>query len=334
VRRIDNGLGKATSIKYAGLGEMRAWARDQGIPWTRRSSVGQMVVAEIAVEDGLGWRSVTQVRYADAYFDGPTREFRGFGSAVQIEVGDSGQPSLWTDVRFDVGDTDEIRKGLPLETRRHTGAGHVFHTIRTSYVTRTLANAASGIAVRFAFASSQETRIFEGAPAPRILRKEWERDQYGNVTRETDYGEVSASGDGHYGDDETVTEWSYAHDEARWLLRHVAVKRVVAGDGRRVSESRTYYVAPPSSACPSAGSSVVLRLAPKSGSRVSDTPSREHPATTSLATLSRSETDETDARTWSTTRRVTRSRHASPCGHPRTERSYGPRDTIAGSALL
>ncbi|MFH0901917.1 MAG: toxin TcdB middle/N-terminal domain-containing protein, partial [Pseudomonadota bacterium] len=238
--RIDNGLGSVTTIRYAGLGMMRAWARSEGIEWTRRSSIGQMVVAEIQAEDGLGWQSTTQIRYADAYFDGPTREFRGFARAVEYQLGDSEQPTLVTEEVFDVGDGDEARKGLILSSTRKTEDGAVFDTAATSYEVRTAATARDGTPLRYVLARSEEKAIHELGTVPRVIRSEWDRDQYGNVIFEAAYGEINGS-DYLFGDDEKITERSYAISEEQWILDRLATEVVRASDGRRLAEKHTYY---------------------------------------------------------------------------------------------
>lgn len=242
ITRVENGLGKVTTLGYAGLGEMRAWARDNAVPWTRRCAVGQMVVAAIAVEDGLGGRMATELRYADAYFDGATREFRGFGRAVKIELGDAEQPTLATDSEFDVGEADEARKGLLLASTRRSDAGAVFDETRTSYTVREVGRAADDTALLYAFADREETRIFEGQAEPRLVRTEWQRDDHGNLIRETDHGEVSTSGEVAVGDDERIVERTFAVPRTgSWVLDRVATERVLDTGGRVLAESRTTY---------------------------------------------------------------------------------------------
>lgn len=243
ITRIDSGLGKLTTIDYAGLGEMRAWARESDVPWTRRCPVGQMVVARIEVDDGLGARTTTELRYADPYFDGATREFRGFGRAVRIDVGDAEQPTLVTDSQFDLGDEDEARKGLVVSRTRRGEGGAVFDEVVTTYTVRDVGSAAGGAALRYAFASREETRVVEGQPAARLLRTEWDRDARGNLILEVQHGEVGGDGDGSIGDDERTVERAFAAAPAAgpWVLGRVAVERVLDAGGRRLAETRTYY---------------------------------------------------------------------------------------------
>jgi RHS repeat-associated protein len=227
---IDNGLGRTTSITYEGLGPMRAWARDAGVDWTRRCAMGQMVVARLDVDDGLGERLTTELRYADAYFDGPTREFRGFGRAVQYERGDATQPTLLTDSRFDVGDSDEARKGLALAVTRKTEDGSIFDSASTEYEVRTLAPG-----VRYALARSSDTAIYEGGTQPKTVRRQWDRDSYGNVIHEAQLGDVATDGD------ETIIDRQYTADEGAWVVDRLTSEIVRAADGTRLSEKDVAY---------------------------------------------------------------------------------------------
>lgn len=227
---IDNGLGAITAISYDGLGVMRAWARANGVSWTKRSAFGQMVVSRVDVDDSLGQSTSTQLRYSDPYFDGATREFRGFARVVRRDIGDTEQPTLITDSVFDVGDVDEARKGMPLRVERRGDDGLVFDVVTTTYQTRALAPDVS-----FAFATRQELAILEGLPEGRIIVSEWDRDDFGNVVYEAAWGDDELDGD------EAIVERTYAINEAAWIVDRVASERISDAEGRRFSERRIYY---------------------------------------------------------------------------------------------
>ncbi|MFN9811770.1 MAG: toxin TcdB middle/N-terminal domain-containing protein [Deltaproteobacteria bacterium] len=238
--RIDNGLGRVHRISYAGLGAMWGWAREIGIEPTHRCSAGQTVVAGITIEDGISPPMVTELRYADAYFDGPSREFRGFAIFEGRDLGDASQPTLVTEQRFDVGETDEARKGLPLSSRRFDESGRVFDELRHVHTLLEVASDARGEPIVFAYESRTETTIIEGTSAPITLVSERERDRFGNETRVVEWG-VFDEADPNAGRDERVTTRTFADNESTWILGAVASERVEDLAGRRFSESRTYY---------------------------------------------------------------------------------------------
>lgn len=241
LRRITNGLGRVVTIEYAGLGEMRRWARDQGIAWTRRSPMGQTVVFRISDDDGLGTVTHVEMRYADAYFDGAAREFRGFGHAFRSDLGDASQPTLVTESLFDLGDTDEARKGMPLSTARwNADRSQRFDADDSTLEVRTLAMAANGDPIRFAFRRVLDRSVYELGTTPVTIRTEWDYDEFGNVIREARYGRVEGA-DVTAGNDESVSIRTYATSTSDWIVDRVASVRVEDAAGTRFSEQRTYY---------------------------------------------------------------------------------------------
>ena len=241
LRRITNGLGRVVTIEYAGLGAMRRWARDQGIAWTRRSPVGQSVVFRINDDDGLGTVTHVEMRYADAYFDGAAREFRGFGHAFRSDLGDASQPTLVTESMFDLGDTDEARKGMPLSTTRwNADRSQRFDTEASTLDVRTLALAANGDPIRFSFRRVLDRSVYELGTTPIAIRTEWDYDEFGNVIREARYGRVAGT-DVTVGNDESISVRTYATSTSDWIVDRVASVRVEDAAGTRFSERRTHY---------------------------------------------------------------------------------------------
>ncbi|MCA9443088.1 MAG: hypothetical protein KC964_19965, partial [Candidatus Omnitrophica bacterium] len=116
--------------------------------------------------------------------------------------------------------------------------------------------------VSFAFNDTTETEtieanglmqdLFGGGPIsypvrnPKTTRTQTEYDNYGNVTREIDYGLVdpNAPENVSFMDDEIVTQTVYALSGSalqNWLIRLPAIQRVEDENGVFVSESRSYY---------------------------------------------------------------------------------------------
>ncbi|MFO0696863.1 MAG: toxin TcdB middle/N-terminal domain-containing protein [Polyangiales bacterium] len=240
VTRIDNGLGKVVTIEYAGMGEVRGYARGRGLVWTHRSPIGQTVVSRIVTSDSLGNDVETLLHYADGYFDGGMREFRGFAYAETWALGDADQPTHVTEATFDLGEAEEARKGLPLTTTSRTDSGSIFHRETFTHVVRTLLSAANGTPIRYAFESQEDIELFEGAATPVLLRKAWDQDDYGNVVLEASYGQIQGNDLG-YGADEVVTRRTFATNPSTWVVDRVASERIESLDGTRLSETRTYY---------------------------------------------------------------------------------------------
>ncbi len=242
--RIENGFGKVTTLRYEGIGFMRKEAQAAGVSWSKRSPIGQMLISEVTQDDSLGNVLSSEYRYADAFYDGKRRESRGFAFAQRTDIGDTSQPSLITEMRYDVGDTDEARKGLPISIERRNEAGELFDRAEHSHEVRTIGMGTLGglgtVPLRYGFASEERTEIWEKGTSPTILLKRWQRDEYGNVTQEENFGRVDGN-DFAFGDDETIAIRSYAVNESAWILNSVTSEKVQNSSGERIAESRTFY---------------------------------------------------------------------------------------------
>ena len=240
---VDNGLGRLTRIRYAGMGDMRRWARDQGVEWEHRSPIGQTVVHTVETESGLDALVRYELFYASPYYDGDSREFRGFATSLRVDPGDAEQPTLVTETRFDVGATDEALKGMARFVERRADDGDVFDTEVSTHSVRTVASSAAGEPVRYGFRQRLERLIYELGSEPVVTRTEWDQDDYGNTIREARYGIVEGD-DVAAGDDETITVRTYAVEPSQWIVDRIASERVESVSGQRVSERRTYYDGP------------------------------------------------------------------------------------------
>ena len=241
LQSVENGLGRVTRIGYTSLGAMRGWARAEGIEWEHRSPIGQTVVHTVETETGLDPVVRFSLWYASPHYDGAEREFRGFALSTRIDVGDEEQPTLVTETRFDVGIEEEAIKGMPLVSERRTEAGGIFDRDVSRYAVRTIATAASGEPIRYAFRDRLDRYVFELTDTPVLVRSEWDHDEHGNVIREAEWGIVEGD---DAGDDERITVRTFAADESTWMLDRIATERVEDEHGRRFAEARTYYDGP------------------------------------------------------------------------------------------
>ncbi len=247
--RIDNGLGQVTDITYKSSTEFMLDARDQGKPWSTVLPFPVQVVSRKTVLDkNSGQQVVTDYVYRDGYYDGVEKEFRGFAVVEQIQYGDTAAPTLKTRNVFDVGKTEESRKGLVLEQTTLTETGTAdpisgaFLQTRHHIETRTLAQGSDGQAVKFSFATQDDTFVYELGASYKQLRTVHELDNYGNETGLFSYGEISGS-DLAYGDDDliTATTFDYRIDDTHWMLnlpKHITQTRLA---GAFVSDTRNNY---------------------------------------------------------------------------------------------
>ncbi|MCP3885966.1 MAG: hypothetical protein GY700_10935, partial [Propionibacteriaceae bacterium] len=111
-----NNMGKLVNVKYAPSTEDYLADREAGTPWVTKLPFPVHVLRETETIDRIGGvRHHTEYRYHHGYFDGPEREFRGFGMVETID----------TKAYEAYEDTDQGRHYVqPVITRTwfHTGA--------------------------------------------------------------------------------------------------------------------------------------------------------------------------------------------------------------------
>ncbi|MFJ7215016.1 SpvB/TcaC N-terminal domain-containing protein [Amycolatopsis sp. NPDC098790] len=161
---------------------------------------------------------VASFRYADGRYDRLERQFLGYGRVVseQLAPGDAVYRSTTTEYR-----TDSVyTRGLPTRTFTADGGGHLFTETLTGYVLRDVATGkvadpASTTATVFPFASRIEERFYEGgAAAGKTTYTEQEYDQFGNVSRTFDAGDVGTA-------DDVETRVRYSGTDAACRARNV-----------------------------------------------------------------------------------------------------------------
>ena len=243
LRAIDNGLGKRVTITYAPAARDAAVAREAGRPWATRMNVGMSVVKALAVDAGLGDPIVrTDYAYRDGTFSTVERTFAGFGGGVEKAIGDEYTPTLLTDSTFDVGIADRTLRGMLLATERRNETGYVFGRSKSTWLTRKLDIALDGRVVSYSSKSAEEVQYVEGTDTSKskTTLTEWEQDNFGNVTCEKRWGEVTA-GDKLTGKDEAIMLRSYANNTDDWILGRLATDELQDGKGVRVRLRRLYY---------------------------------------------------------------------------------------------
>ncbi|WP_433734609.1 toxin TcdB middle/N-terminal domain-containing protein [Nocardia sp. CA-129566] len=88
---MKNNLGAETEIRYAPSTKFYLQDRLAGAPWKTKLPFPVYVVEQVTARDR--WRNTSfssTYSYHHGYFDGPEREFRGFGRVEQVDVEDFG----------------------------------------------------------------------------------------------------------------------------------------------------------------------------------------------------------------------------------------------------
>src|SRR5690606_151741 len=85
--RVRNHLGAETEVEYVSSTRFYLEDRRRGTPWVTKLPFPVHCVSRVMVKDRWrGTRFTTQYSYHHGYFDGPEREFRGFGRVDQIDI--------------------------------------------------------------------------------------------------------------------------------------------------------------------------------------------------------------------------------------------------------
>jgi RHS repeat-associated protein len=129
--------------------------------------------------------SETEYRYHDGYYEGIEQEFRGFGAADAISVGDANEPTSITRTHFHQGrrpndiatdrladNPNEALKGREFLTEVHDERGVYLTTRHATYAVRNIMTGLNGVAVSYAYAkASDEYRYDTALESQRALRK-------------------------------------------------------------------------------------------------------------------------------------------------------------------
>jgi RHS repeat-associated protein len=261
--RIDNGIGLVTSIAYRSSSDYAAAAKQTGTPWRTTLPRAIAAVSEQTVTDSLDLVGLpatvrhTTYEYADGYFDGREREFRGFGYVRVTEDGDAHAETRVTETWMhlgidpDTGADQEILKGKPYRRLVRNGAGELYSSEETTWQARWLCaedapethdflpscaafpqrDKAKDSLVALATQAWVLDGSWEKTTTPRYTLEAFAYDGWGHVTQQSSYGEVAfaaprspgdpvdvASLDLQIGDDEVVSATTFINDTNAWLV--------------------------------------------------------------------------------------------------------------------
>jgi RHS repeat-associated protein len=245
---IDNGLGRTISITCQASTAFYVADWDSGQPWETRLPFPVQVVSRVTVHDAnSGADYVTDYAYRDGYYDGREKEFRGFAHVTETEYGDDSAPTTVTRYCYDTGAQEESRKGLVLEMAVLGENGQCQEPVNECYrrqvnqlTTRSLYGDGKTTLVAYSFITQTDTYIHENQPAAVQLRQTFDRDDYGNLIQDFNFGQVCGS-DLTCGHDEVLTSTQYALNESAWIVNKPAVITHTDAAGNFVSEKRLYY---------------------------------------------------------------------------------------------
>lgn len=240
---VANGIGRVTGIEYRPSTRFALDDAAAGNPWPDVMPFPLSVVSAVITSDSLGHQYVTRYRYHNGYYDGVEKEFRGFARVEQIDVGDATAPTLVTRFHFDTGRQHEALKGKVLRQTAEQEDGKVFWDETTMWTTppKILMTGLNAQVVQYAHPTATARRVIElGQGEERLLETECAYDNFGNKTRNANYG-IVVNGDRSAFDDERVITTEYAVNTNAWLIRFASRSEVQDEDGATISRTETFY---------------------------------------------------------------------------------------------
>ena len=240
---ITNGVGAITLIGYRSSTTYALADAAAGQPWPDPLPFPVNVVSAVTNLDSLGGQYAAQFAYHNAFYDPVQHQFRGFGRAEQIDLGDPTAPTLVTRNHFDTGKTYEVMKGKRLAQSTEQIDGSVFWS-ETNYWAlppAILYVGTNGTNVLYAHPTKTVRLVSElGQGTPQRLESEFAFDNYGNQTLHADYG-IVLNGNRTAGQDERITETTYAINTNTWILHHPSRQEVHGLTNGILSRAEFYY---------------------------------------------------------------------------------------------
>ena len=269
LKKITNGIGRTSTITYRSSVEDVVRDRENGREWQDSVPIPVPVVDTVEVSDGLATYT-REFLYHDGYYDVETEEFRGFGRSEQREIGDTSIPDLVMCYQYDTGKAEDALKGRVLTLEAGVGpwssqwphydgvdndgdsfvdeedefdTGYLLYKEVNTWATKTVAESTPGDdrVVTMPYLQSKTRDVLEkGSGTPVQLQWAYETDDYGNITRKTEYGRTDAGWD-----DERVTVSSftaaYPSGIEHWILDKLVEQSIEDENGTLVSRRRNYY---------------------------------------------------------------------------------------------
>ena len=224
---MDNGRGGTSKIEYASSNQYDNTGDDDisDLPFP------VVTVSRVTTADGLGNSYTTRYEYEQGLFDADDSEFRGFGHVTILD------PTFIA--RHFWHHQDDIKKGkVYLEELRSAGGALYSKTESTWDVGHPHER------VNFVFAKETVNHIFDGDDTSKQIKTQFEYDEYGNLSKSIEHGDIGVTGD----ERTTVNEFAYNLD--RYILNALSKTTLYDAENTKCSEKLYYYDGAASSETP------------------------------------------------------------------------------------
>ena len=243
---IRNGLGEVTRMEYRTSTDylLRDGTDGDGnyhYTWPHSMPFPVEVVSRETVSDSLGNTMESRFVYHDAYYDPVEKQFRGFGRAEKIAVGDTNCPTLVTRYEFDVGATELALKGRLLSISSETEDGRSFGQSTQDWSLHLFRTGLNGMVSRWVAPSRGRTQLTElGVGTPREILTEYTYDEFGHETQVHSWGIVEGTNT-LAGNDERIIQNSFVYNTNAWLIGFPLRSEVRDGTGTLIAASEHFY---------------------------------------------------------------------------------------------
>jgi len=215
---LANGLGGSTAITYRPSSESDNTGGD-GVP---DLPFPIPVVTAVDVSDGMGNTVTTTYNYSGGKYDGSTREFRGFATAT---VADAERMTTQTSFSQDLH-----TKGRPLSTGVRDAQGRLFAKTASTW---SCTEPYPGI--HFAKLDQTDGFVYDGNDTFHQVRSRMTYDQYGNVIRADEDGDVAIVGD------ERRAVATFSYNTNAWVLNKPNLTQTLDAAGVIAAQRRFTY---------------------------------------------------------------------------------------------
>jgi RHS repeat-associated protein len=202
---VDNGIGAKTQISY----KSSAYYNNTGVDSIQDLPFVIQTVSQVTADDGIGNKYTTRYDYYGGMFDGPAREFRGFGHVWVYDTDNNNVETIFYQ--------DEYRNSRPYYEKYFDSSGKLCQQKLYNWKIKDLASGA-----KFVYLEDLNSYIYGASQADYKQVKVFNvYDDYGNPTEIINYGDVNDAND----DRSVATEYHYNINS--WLLslpKHTAVK--------------------------------------------------------------------------------------------------------------
>ena len=240
---VSNGVGQVTTLGYQSSTVFALADAAAGHPWPHPLPFPVQVLTTVTNGDSLGHQYLSQFVFHNGYYDPDQKQFRGFGRAEAIAVGESSAPTLIAQSFFDTGDVFEVMKGRLLGLAERPTDGGVFTTTTNVYRPSplTLSLGTNGIPVAYTYVIATTNLIMElGQGTPRMLVSTFAYDNFGNQTTNVNYGVVSNGMPAVFNDGRIISG-QFAINPDAWILHTPSGNQTLDLAGHVISRTEYYY---------------------------------------------------------------------------------------------